>query len=171
MSKRNSIAISLTQLCHAMLALSGKKTKSEKKAERRKIMKQCRDACNKKLKITTPVTLLRESDSLSGYARKRLSQYFEKPAPSAKRRRLHSHAPSFPNVKWDKQRVLADLLKAVSEQQKVIWTTFASQHGVEGKNCGQVVKGFAVLNGINTDALDARKQPLRVRSMKKKLPG
>ena len=76
------------------------KTRSEKKAERRKIMMQCRDACNKELEITTPVTLLRENDSLSGYARKRLSQYFEKP-PSAKRRQqsmlhhlLKSHGTS-----------------------------------------------------------------------------
>eukprot|EP00731_Ephydatia_muelleri_P007038 Em0003g1286a len=78
------------------------KTKSEKKAERRKIMKQCRDACNKELEITTPVTLLRENESLSGYARKRLSQYFEIP-PSAKRQQK-SHAPSFANVKWNKQK-------------------------------------------------------------------
>ena len=65
-------------------------------------MKQCIDACNKELEITTLVTLLRENDSLSGYAWKRLSQYFEKP-PSAKRRRQQSHAPSFANVTFDKQ--------------------------------------------------------------------
>ena len=146
------------------------KTKSEKKAERRKIMKQCRDACNKELEITTPVTLLRENDSLSGYARKRLSQYFEKP-PSAKRRRQQSHAPSFANVTWDKQKVLDDLSIAVTEKKKIIWTKFASEHGVQGKNCGQVVKEFATLNGIDTEALDARKQPPRIRSMKKRLPG
>ena len=91
------------------------KTKSEKKAERRKIMKQCRDACNKELEITTPVTLLRENESLSGYARKRLSQYFEKP-PSAKRQQK-SHAPSFANVKWNKQK--KQLLRKKSNMDKI----------------------------------------------------
>ena len=50
-------------------------------------------------------------------------------------------------------------------------TKFAIEHHVTGKNCGQVVKEFVALNDIDTDALDAIKQPPRVRSMKKKLPG
>ena len=86
----------------------------------------------KELEITTPVTLLRENDLLSGYAWKRLSQYFEKPpACNAKRRQQHSHAPSFANVTWDKQNVLDDLSIAVAEKKKIVWTKFATEHGVQ----------------------------------------
>ena len=42
-----------------------------------------------------------------------------------------------------------------------LWTKFAIEHHVTGKNCGQVVKEFAALNDIDTDALDAIKQPPR----------
>ena len=65
---------SIDSLVSCQPGIEQQKTKSEKKAERRKVMKQCRDACNKELDITTPVTLLRENESLSGYAWKRLSQ-------------------------------------------------------------------------------------------------
>ena len=50
-ARRNFITLSLTHFCHASLALSGRKPNLKKKAERRKIMKQCRDACTRNWRL------------------------------------------------------------------------------------------------------------------------
>lgn len=36
------------------------------------------------------------------------------------------------------------------------WTQLANKYGVEGRNRGQIIKEFAVENGIDTIKLDGR---------------
>ena len=44
------------------------------------------------------------------------------------------------NVTWDKRKVIDDLHQAESQGEKINCSSFAREHGVEGKNGGQVVK-------------------------------
>lgn len=85
--------------------------------------------------------MLSENESLSSYNRKRLAQSFETPSKSnnVSSKRQKTHSPSFENVEWDTNAVLADL-RGWPEGKKIVWSKFAAEHNVPGRNGGQVVK-------------------------------
>ena len=144
------------------------KTKTERRKEKDAIMKKCRDACSAILMASTPSTLLKENESMASYSRKRKAQYFEKPNGIKK---FKSHSPDFTNVTWDKDSVLKDLHAAIANDQKVVWSKFAAEHGVSGSNRGQILKEFASLSGVNTQLLDSTQRKDTTRSVRKRFPG
>ena len=88
----------------------------------------------------------------------------KKPRPECK------HSPQFENVLWEKKYVLASLRTWPAE--KIInWPEFAREHGIPGRNIGQVAKEFAKVNGIDVFGLDKRPENTRVRAQKLRMPG
>lgn len=69
---------------------------------------------------------------MASYNRKRLAMYFDN-EPSAECPKK-SHAPDFEKVKWDKTKVLEDLTNVVTQNKKIVWTSFAKDHEIEGNN-------------------------------------
>ena len=104
--------------------------------------------------------MLTEDEPIHAYQRKHKQQYFEN-TPSSKHAKTKSHSPNFDRVRWDKDKVLADLQQCSPAPPSINWQQFAREHGVPGRNSGQVVKEFAKTSGINTEMLDEiRKQLL-----------
>ena len=137
-------------LKHAKAGIQKRPTPTERKRERRAVLRECRNAINRQFADTAAKTVLTEDESVSSYQRKRLSQSFKKP-PAPKR--LKSHSPNFDRVEWDKEKVIADL-KEYPTDKLINWSQFAREHGVPGSNGGQVVKQYAHKNSINTQALE-----------------
>ena len=132
-----------------------KKTKVEKRKEKRDREKSIRDHINKQYETTAPLAVLSENESLSSYNRKRLAQSFQTPTKSnsISSKKQKTHSPSFENVEWDTNAVLADL-RGWPEGKKIVWSKFAAEQNVAGRNGGQVVKELALHNGIDVNALD-----------------
>jgi len=97
-----------------------------------------------------------EDYSLHLYPEKRLLQCFETP-PSKKsrpRETKHTHLISARSLRTIKQAVLEDLRPQPSAPPAINWQKFANEHNVPGRNCGQVVKEFAMKAGIDTSKLE-----------------
>lgn len=116
---------------------------------------------------TAALTTLAEDESLKGYQRKRKAQSFETPVEPKKKK---SHSPSMENIAWDTQKALDDL-RMWPQDQLINWSKFAREHGIPGKNGGQVIKEFAENHGVDVHKLDGRTPKRRVRAHRKKLPG
>ena len=69
---------------------------------------------------------------------------------------MKSHSPNFDNVTWDKDKVLHDLQLLQVAPPPLNWQQFATEHGIPGKNAGQVAKDFARKSGVDTKRLDGR---------------
>ena len=74
-------------------------------------------------------------------------------------------------MKWDKIKVLEDLNTVAAQNKKIVWTSFAKEHEIEGNNKGQVIKEFAAQNGLDTTTLSKYKRKKTRRSSKKKFTG
>ena len=103
---------------------------------------------------TFPLTILKEDESIKGYKRKCLAQYFDQPTASKKQKL--SHSPNCDTVVWDKEAVLKDLRQAEALKQNVTWLVFARDNGIMKKNGGHIVKEFGIKNGIDTALLDKK---------------
>ena len=155
--------------------LQQKPTKVEKKKYKRHIQQECRDHIQGQMQATDALNVLAEGQSLKSYKRLRLAQAFA--TPEAKRTRKENkptpkrkHSPQFENVLWDKKCVLASLQTWPAE--KIInWSEFAREHGIPGRNRGQVAKEFAKENGIDVFELDKRPENTRIRARKLRMPG
>ena len=154
---------------HGKRQLERKRSKNEKKKERRTLLKKCRDEMTTQLTENTPMMVLAENESLNSYKRKRALQTFEE-APSTKKCKT-THSPNFETVEWDKGRVLDDLQSLPQDQTPINWSKFAKEHGVKGSNAGQIVKELATSHGIDTYQLDRRTPTRKKRCQKKRLPG
>ena len=131
--------------------------------------RQCRDKENEAWRSTAAIAALTEDHSMRSYGRKRKLQSFE--TPPSKRAKPKSHSPNFTNVTWDKEEVLKDLESHPPAPPQINWQSFARQHNIPGKNCGQVVKEFAVKSGINVSRLEGvSESKTRQRSMLRRLP-
>ena len=139
---------------HGKRQLERKRSKNEKRKERRTLLKKCRDKMTTQLSESTPMMVLAENESLKSYKRKRVLQTYEE-APSTKKSKT-SHSPNFDMVEWDKERVLEDLQSLPQDQKPINWSKFAREHGVKGSNAGQIVKELATRHGIDTYQLDLR---------------
>ena len=112
---------------------------------------------------------MKENESKASYNRKRIAQYYTT-TPASKKKKV-SHSPNFDGVQWDKERVLKYLQEVETKDEKVVWSTVAQEHGIEGHNKGQILKEFAAKNGINTAKVSARIETKHTRKAKKKFPG
>ena len=107
---------------------------------------------------------------MRSYGQKRKLQSFE--TPPSKRAKPKTHSPNFTNVTWNKDEVLKDLQSHPSVPPRINLQNFARQHNIPGKNCGQVVKEFAVKSGIDVSRLEGvSESKTRQRSMLRRLPG
>ena len=139
---------------HGKEPIQRKPTANERKRKLRAVYRQCRDKENEARRSTAAISVLTEDHSVRSYTRKRKLQSFQ--TPPSKRARPKSHSPNFTNATWDKERVLEDLQSHPAAPPPIKWQIFATQHGVPGKNCGQVVKEFAVKSGIDISRLEGQ---------------
>ena len=157
--------------------LQAKPTSVDKRREKRKIQRDCKQEIESHYKQTDALTLLAEGSSMQSYKRLRLSQSFESPKYKRARERVKNstpkekkHSPSFENATWDKVKVLEEL-RTFPIDSIINWSQFAREHCIPGKNNGQVVKEFAEQNGIDTFQMDRRQPGTRMRARKLKMPG
>ena len=152
--------------------LQMKPTANERKKKLRSIYRKCRDQENKCRQKTAAIAVLAEDNSMRSYQRKRMLQRFE--TPPSKRSRTNvtkTHSPDFSKVSWNKQAVLEDLQAQPSAPPAINWQKFAQEHNIPGRNCGQVVKEFAMKSGIDTSRLECGTPHPRIRACKRTLPG
>ena len=133
-------------------------TRSEKRKTKRVIQLECRDHIQNQVRATDAMNVLAEGRSLKSYKRLRLAQGLESPEQKFIRAKTkcnleQKHSPNFDNVTWDKEQALTDL-REWSVGAIINWSAFARQHGISGRNGGQVAKEFAKENGIDVVALD-----------------
>ena len=148
-------------------------TQSEKRKRKRSVQQECRDHIKKQMWKTDAMNVLAEGQSLKSYQRLRLCQAFETPDQKhikTKRNPKRKHSPNFENVMWDKEKAATDL-REWPIGTAINWSHFAKEHGIPGKNGGQVAKEFAKENGIDVFALDQRSANTRVRARKLRMPG
>ena len=153
--------------------LQHQQTPSQRKRQKRKIVRECRDQINQQIQENDAV--LAEGQSIESYKRMRLSQSFETPTEKYKRAQSTSsgtrkHSPNFENVNWDKEGLL-NTLHNWPEGELINWTQVASEWNVPGSNRGQIVKEFAKENGIDVIKLDHRQPNSRLRARRLRLPG
>ena len=144
-----------------------KKTSNEKRKEKRAQLRELRDHINVQFAQTAALSTLSEDESLKGYQRKRKAQSFETPSEPQKKK---SHSPSVEHITWDTQKAL-DNLREWPQDQRMNWSKFAREHGIPGKNGGQVIKEYAENHGIDVVKIDGRTPTRRVRASRKRLPG
>ena len=145
------------------------KSKADIKKAVEDTMKKCKKNIENELDKTVPITLMKENESLASYNRKRIAEYYTTP-PASKKKKM-SHSPNFDGVQWDKEEVLQYLREVETKDEKVVWSTVAQEHGIEGHNKGQILKEFAAKNGINTAKISACTITKHTRKAKKKFPG
>ena len=155
--------------------LQRKTTAVERKSLKRKHQRECRDTITDHYYQQDAINVLAEGQSLCTYKRMRMAQSFE--TPEQKKERIkhcpskpRKHSPTFDNIKWDKESVLRDL-QNWPRSEKINWTKFATEHGISGRNRGQIVKEFALDNQIDVEELDHRPLNKRIRAKKLKMPG
>ena len=154
---------------HGKQGLKFKSSATERKQKLRKIYRKVRDKENDAKKKTAAIAVLTETNSMRSYNRKRKLQCFE--TPPAKRSRQKSHSPDFSKVTWNKEAVIEDLTTYPSAPPPINWQKFAQEHGVPGRNRGQVVKELAKQSGIDISRLEGSTPKSRTRSAKRRLPG
>ena len=143
-----------------------KPTALEKMKAKRQIQRECRDQISQQFHTTDALTVLAEAQSLASYQRQRLTQSFESPqCTRARVSKAKKHSPKFENVQWDKEHLLVQL-KNWPQGQIINWSALAREFNIPGRNNGQVVKEFAVENGIDVFMLDHRPSTTRLRARK-----
>ena len=151
------------------LRLDRRKTKTEKRKEKRQIEKSITKQVNDFFAEKAAISMLVEGESKRKYHRKRLAQSFCSPGeeqPAQKRQKHHS--PNFEHVSWDTAR-LESTLRNWPVGSNINWTAVARNHGIQGGNAGQVAKEFAEAHAITTMTTPTRKPTQR--PCKKRLPG
>lgn len=114
--------------------------------------------------------MLAEGESKSKYHRKRLLQYFTTPPSEPPAKKKKSHSPDFSKVCWDTEKLKATL-ENWPPTTTINWSAIAREHGIPGKNAGQVAKEFAIKHEIDTSHIATPKRKTNSRPKLKKLPG
>ena len=147
--------------------LERKKSRNEKRKETLKIQKDVVKSVNKQFSETAAMSMLSRGESKSQFHRKRMDQSFETPQPAKK---LKSHSPDFSTVPWDKEK-LRECIENWTPNTPINWSQVARDHGIPGKNGGQVVKEFTAQQKIDTSHISTPKRRPTFRPRKRKLPG
>ena len=150
--------------------LKKKKCLKEKRKERVKVQKELTKAVNEHFAEKAAISMLTECESKRKYHRKRMAQSFHSPQEQPPAKKSKSHSPDFSNVNWDKQK-LQETIENWPAGTTINWSQIAREHGIPGKNAGQVVKEFTAKQGISTSHIATPKRKPTVRPRMKKLPG
>ncbi|ORU94424.1 MAG: hypothetical protein A6F71_09280 [Cycloclasticus sp. symbiont of Poecilosclerida sp. M] len=113
------------------LGLERKKTKMEKKKEKREVEKAITKKVNEHFAEKAAIPLLVEGESKRKYHRKRLAQSFCSPGdeqPAQKRKKTHS--PNFEHVTWDTSQ-LEVTLHNWAMGTLINWTNVARERGFQ----------------------------------------
>lgn len=154
--------------------LERKRTCNEKRKERRKVIRQCKNHLEHQYHEQDATTVLEEGLSHRKYHNLRLAQSFETPPQTQKRSRRSnptrkSHSPNFSKAAWDKAGLVEEA-KTLGTQ-KVNWKALGEKHGITGGNAGQIAKEFLQSQGIDTSTMDQHSGGMRLRARKLRMPG
>ncbi len=144
------------------LRLEQKKNSSENRHQKRQLHREVTKKIAENFADNAAISMLTEGESMRKYHRKRLSQSFHTPTTPHPVKKAKSHSPNFSNVTWDDER-LETTLRNWPSDKFMNWSAVAKEHGVPGKNAGQVVKEFSKLHDfeITTPKRKPTKRPCR----------
>ena len=149
---------------------SGLQKRTDKRAEMVKVKKQLTKAVNEQFSEKAAISMLSECESRRKYHRKRMAQSFCTSTPPPAKKKKKSHSPDFSNVTWDKEK-LKETLENLPEGTVINWSQVARDHGIPGKNAGQVVKEFSETTSVDLSKIVTPKRKPTVRPRRRKLPG
>ena len=115
-----------------------KKSQNEKRKEKVKVQKELTKTVNDHFAEKAAISMLTECES----KRKYQAQSFHSPQEQPLAKKKKSHSPDFFKVSWDTEEVKATI-ENWPAGTTINWSKVAKEHGITGKNAGQVVKEFA----------------------------
>ena len=150
--------------------LEKKKSQKEKRKEKAQMQKELTKSVNEHFAENAAISMLTQSESKRKYHKKRLAQSFHSPQELPPVKRKKSHSPNFSLVTWDKNK-LRETIENWPTDTTINWSEVARDHGITGKNAGQVVKEFTEKEGIDTSHIATPKRKPTMRPKMRKLPG
>ena len=151
--------------------LEKKKTPNEKRKAKICLEKQIVSKVNQHFADTAAIAMLTEGESKRKYHRKRLLQSYSSPADQRKPKKK-KHSPNFEHVSWDTQQ-LQSTLENWPAGTAINWSAVGREHGIEGKNAGQIAREFAEARELDVEEIMSstpKRKPTN-RPCKRKLPG
>lgn len=154
--------------------LERKRTCNEKRNEKCKVIRQCKNHLEHQCHEQDATTVLEEGLSLRKYHNLRLAQSFETPPQTQKRSQRSnpmrkSLSPNFSKAAWDKAGLVEEA-KTLGTQ-KANWKALGEKHGITGGNAGQIAKEFLQSQRIDTSTMDQHSGGMRLRARKLRMPG
>ena len=99
-----------------------------------------------------------------------MAQSFYSPQEQPPAKKNKTHSPDFSNVSWDKEK-LKETIANWPADTTINWSKVGREHGIPGKNAGQVVKEFTAKEAIDTSHIATPKRKPTVRPRRRKFPG
>jgi hypothetical protein len=150
--------------------LEKKKSTKDKRKEKLEIQKEVIKSVNDHFAENAAISMLTECESKRKYHRKRMVQSFHSPQEQPPAKRNKTHSPNFTNVTWDKEK-LRETIENWPTDMTINWSQVGREHGIPGKNAGQVVKEFTAKQGIDTSHIVTPKRKATMRPRRRKLQG
>ena len=142
-------------------SLQRKPTDYQRKKSNKQVCKKFAEQLKKQYQSTDMAVCLQNRVSLGAWNRMVYNMSFSTPKKSQKSAKPKSHSPT--SRTWDTDAVLQAAQQWPADKC-INWSAFAREHGISGRNCGQVVKEFLVKQGIDVLKLECRTAPrIRVR--------
>jgi hypothetical protein len=136
-----------------------KPTPEESRKKKNHLKKEFTQMVNVQFAEKATILMLAECESKRKYHRKRLLQSFSSPPTTQP---LRKHSPKFSEVSWDTGK-LKETLESWPPNSTINWSALAREHGIPGKNTGQVAKEFAMERKIDTSHIVTPKRKANVR--------
>ncbi len=121
--------------------LEKKKGHKDKKKEMINVQKELTKTVNGHFAEKATISMLTECESKRKYHRKRMAQSFCSPQEQPPAKKTKTHSPDFSKVSWDTEK-LQETIENWSAGTTINWSEVAREHGILGKNAGQVAKEF-----------------------------
>lgn len=137
--------------------LEKKKDLKEKRREKLKLQKEFTETVNNHFTESAAISMLTECESKRKYHRKRMAQSFHSPQEQPPSKKSKSHSPDFSKVTWDTEKV-RETIENWPVGTTINWSKVAKEHGIPGKNAGQVVKEFTAKQSIDTSHIATPKR-------------
>ncbi len=150
--------------------LEKKKSQKDKRKEKARIQKQLTKSVNDHFADKAAISMLTEGESKRKYHRKRMSQSFHSPQEQPPAKKNKTHSPDFSKVSWDKEKLM-ETIQNWPVDNPINWSKVGRDHGIPGKNAGQVVKEFTAKQGMDISHIATPKRKPTVRPRMRKLPG